>query len=656
MARQSLNAIGRLLFLYSVLLSTAATPYAQPRRDADQLGLRGYVLAPDGTPVSTGRVLAIRSASSRVTATIDRAGHFRLVPEADGPQQIVITAPGFAPYRFSITVPASKTVSLPVIRLSPATYFRARFVTAAGEPINSPTLRRLSIDSRGMQIPDPLDGQATEVDGDGGITIGPLPRGVTVMVVDLPAFAQTRLRDVVVTGKDPLIDAGVITIQPGAVLHADVVDENGAPVAAHEVWIEDAAPQSPLYFLPVKTNPQGRAVFARLAPGRYRLWTKTKDLCGNQPLSLARVILVGTNGIVQARIVVSGRATFRVVSPLGPMNGRTIRATPETNTPAPWLRPFVELSALGRRPSMPVPSSSSCSGATDADGRVTLGGLPPGPTNVEVRLFNSTYVKRVTVPEGGREIVVEIPDGLVSVRVTDQRSNQPVARAQIVWTGSGGRVEASATGNGDALLEAVGTTAGRLAITAPEYQALEANFPEPPATVQEVALPPAPSRLQAKVVNAVGAALANAVVELAPTDQIDVSEIAITDARGVVSFLDAPGATRLTASAEGFVPAVLNVANDNRDAVVLTLSRGYRVMVSVESTVSGPRVVRVFNETGGSMDSVLDAHSERVFEGPGRISIGPLAPGTYLIELHDGRTPRQERVQIVDRDVSAIFR
>lgn len=640
----------------TLLGAAAVTPYAQ-QRSAGELGLRGYVLAPDGTAVSTGRVLGIRSATSRVTATIDRAGHFRLVPEADGPHQVVIATPGFAPYRFSITVPVSKTVILPVIRLTRATYFRARFVTAAGEPINSPTLRRRSVDTYGMQIPDAFDGQPTEqVDGDGAIIIGPLPRGVTSMAVDLPAFAQTRLRDVVVTGKDELIDAGVITVQPGAVLQAHIVDGTGAPVAAHDVWIEDAAPQSPLYFRPVKTNPQGRAIFERLGPGRYRLWTRTKDLCGNQPLTLARVISVGSGGIVQTRIVVSGRATFRVVSPLGPMNGRTVRATPEANTPAPWRRPFIELSALARRPSMPLPASSSCSGATDADGRVTLRGVPPGPANVEVRLFNSTFVKRVIVPEGGREIAVEIPDGLVSVRVTDQRSNQPVARAQIVWTGNGGRVEASATGNGDALLEAVGATAGRLAITAPDYQPLEANFPEPPATVQEVALPPAPSRVQAKVVNASGAALANAVVELAPTDPIDVSDIAVTNAGGSVSFLDAPGTPRLTASAEGFVPAALSVSNDNRDTVVLTLSRGYRVITSVESEVPGQRFLRVLNETGASMDNVLDARSERSFEGPGGISLGPLAPGTYVIELRDGRGSRQERVQIVDRDVSALFR
>ncbi|MEO8682655.1 MAG: carboxypeptidase-like regulatory domain-containing protein [Vicinamibacterales bacterium] len=660
MARHSLNAAAGLLFFCIALFSAAVTPYAQPRRDADEQGLRGYVLAPDGTPVSSGRVLAGRFAAGRVSTTIDRTGHFRLVPETPGLYQVAIAAPGFAPYRVNLTVPSSKTITLPVIRLSRATYFHARFVTAAGEPLNSPTLRLRSVDTHGMPILDPLEGPAADqIEADGSITIGPLPWGVTMMAVDVPPLAQTRLRDLVVTGKDPLIDAGVITIQPGGVLHADIVDEHGTPVPAHDVWIEDAAPQSPLSFRPVKTNPQGRAIFDRLGPGRYRVWTRAKERCGSLPLSLARGVLVAGSGIQHVRIVIGGRATFRFVSPLVPMNGRTIQATPETNMPAPWQRALVDLSPLVRRPPMmPLPQSSSCSGATDADGRVTLSNFPPGPASVELRLFNSTYMKRVIVPDGGREITVEIPDGLLSVRVTDQRSNEPVGRAQIVWTGNGGRVEATSTGNGDALLEAVGTNGGQLAITAPDYEPLEADFTEPPATVQEVALPrAAATRVQVKVVSALGAALANAVVELAPTDPMGASDMAVTDANGVATFLDAPtGTPSLTASAEGFIPVARRVSNDNRDMVVLTLSRGYRVIASVESGATGPRLVRVFNEAGDSMDHVLDADSARSVEGPGRLSIGPLAPGTYVIEVDDGRAPWQERVQIVDRDVAAIFR
>ena len=182
-----------------------------------------------------------------------------------------------------------------------------------------------------MTIADPLDGQpADQFETDGTVTIGPLPRGTTMIVVDAPPFAQTRLPDIVVTGTEPLLDGGVITIQLGAVLQADIVDENDAPVTAHDVWIEDAAPQSPLVFRPARTDPKGRALFDRLAPGRYRVWTKTKERCGNFVLSLARVVSVGTSDIRRARVVIGGKATFRVVSSLGPMIGKIVRVTPDT--------------------------------------------------------------------------------------------------------------------------------------------------------------------------------------------------------------------------------------------------------------------------------------------------------------------------------------
>ena len=65
----------------------------------------------------------------------------------------------------------------------------------------------------------------------------------------------------------------------------------------HEVWIEDAVPPTPLSFQPVKTNEQGRAVFDRLAAGRYRVWTKTVDRCaGRVELTISRLVAVGGRG------------------------------------------------------------------------------------------------------------------------------------------------------------------------------------------------------------------------------------------------------------------------------------------------------------------------------------------------------------------------
>ena len=63
-----------LLLLVDAQAPAPATPRAQPPV-VEEVGVTGYVLAPDGTPVSVGTVVS----DTRTTASIDRAGRFRLV-------------------------------------------------------------------------------------------------------------------------------------------------------------------------------------------------------------------------------------------------------------------------------------------------------------------------------------------------------------------------------------------------------------------------------------------------------------------------------------------------------------------------------------------------------------------------------------------------
>lgn len=79
-------------------------------------------------------------------------------------------------------------------------------------------------------------------------------------------------------------------------------------------------------------------------------------------------------------MIVGGRATFRVMSQLGPMKSTLISAAPnELSSP----RPFA----------FPLSTPSGCRGTTDADGRVTLTNFPPEPAHVNVPMGNSTYVR-----------------------------------------------------------------------------------------------------------------------------------------------------------------------------------------------------------------------------------------------------------------------
>jgi carboxypeptidase family protein len=640
-----------------VLLALLAVPASLASQGAaDEPGIYGYVLAPGGIPVSGGTV-AYPSFAASASTSIDRFGRFRIPVDRTGAYRVTVSVPGFAPYQFRVTVPASRTVRLPVIHLEPATYFRVRFVSPTGEPITSPAIRRRSFDGSSVPIFDAPNASSVEFDADGATRIGPLPHGITTLALDTPIFAQTRVPNVSVTGADALLDGGTIVVQPGSTLHVDLLDASGMPVPDEIVVLEDVLPLSPLQFPPVRTNAEGRVTFERLAAGRYRVRTAAVGRCVTQLLALARTVTASGTGIVNTRIFVDGKATFRISSPAGPVKGIVVSALPDNPVPTSPVflagRGALSLIALSL-------NTTNCRGTTDADGRVTLTSFPPGPSDIAVHFANSLYVRRLDVPIGGSDVAVSIPDGFLPVRVIDAVKHDPVPRAFVTWTiEGGGRAEATTTITGDALLEGVGTRPGILTVRAPGFQPAAERLAEPPGIVHDVALIPLPdTSLPVHVVTASGDALPNAVVEVAPASPLWAPQLAVTDAKGVVTFPDVPAGTlRVTAIATGYVASTMRVSRDNRAGAELTLSPGYRVTVSVElPATSGPLRVRVINGTGQTMDALLDAASDRGLEPPGRPSLGPLPPGDYVIELRGAREQRQERIRIVDRDVVATLR
>ena len=534
---------------------------------ADSPAVSGSVRAPDGSSVTQGTVALMTSPANLVTGTIDRDGHFRVTPDAPGRLRLFISVPGYAPHRVTVTVPPSRRIALPPITLHEATYFRARFVTADGEPLAAGGLRRQSIDGDGFSIPDPLGHVRERTDEDGSLRIGPLPLGRTLLVFDRPGFAQTRLRDIDVTGTQPVIEGGTIVIAPPSRVEVEIVDGRGAPVPRHDVWIEDTTQPSPLFFPSVKTNDEGIAVFERLSARRYRVWTRT-ERCNNLELSIARVVSPGGG---RARFQIGGRAAIRVTSAV-PLIGRQVGAAPDSPGQSPWQARFTSFAARTPRPQIAAPS---CTGATDVDGRVTLASFPPGPAHVRVHLFNSAYFARVSVPNSGAEIAVAVPDGLIPVKVTNRLSGRPIAAAQVTWLAGGGRVEATATANGDVLLEAAAAGGGTLTVSAGAYQTLEGVFEETPDTLQEVSLVPLPSAgIQVRVVSSDSGSTAGAIVELVPRSPGEAAEFVATDPKGFATFVDVlPGTFQLNAYAEGFAIASVRVPDEARAAIVITMKR-----------------------------------------------------------------------------------
>lgn len=551
--------------LLAIALGTLAS--AQSARVVDQTGLRGVVLTHEDAPVASGAVvLQSWDSSSNISAPIGRDGRFRAVLTTSGLHRMTVTSPGFAPHRVNVIVPPSRNVALPAIRLSAPTYFRARFVTAAGEALQSPNLRRRFLGADGMPA-GAVDGQGPSVDHEGAVTLGPLPRGVTALALDMPMLALTPMRDVTVTGEGGVVDAGTITVQPGTVLHVDLIDGTGAPVPSHFATIEPVAPFSALTPRGANTDKQGRASFDRLAAGRYRVNASAIDPCNRGPrLSASRLVAVNGTGEVHQRIELAGTVRLYVTSPFGPLAGVTASVSPDTGEPpvAPQLRV----------PGRPVMTAGRCAGTTDADGRVSFTNVPPGPIRIEVRSGNSTHQRRATVRSFGPEIAIAIPNGFLQAQVTNELTGRPVGGAAITWSGDGRRVQSDSTATGAALLEGVGDGTGSIEVTARGFAADGAKVTITQSGIYEVTLrPDPPAQRRVRVVGAGDEPVSGAIVELLPPTVLDVGVIAVTDAKGVVVFPDAPqGTLSAIASADGFAPVSFSLPGDTDAPVVVTLT------------------------------------------------------------------------------------
>ena len=176
---------------------------------------------------------------------------------------------------------------------------------------------------------------------------------------------------------------------------------------------------------------------------------------------------------------------------------------------------------------------------------------------------------------------------------------------------------------------------------------------ELPATAVEVALEPTPPpNVQARIVTTARVPIPDAVVELAPPSAGEIGHIAVTNRAGEVTFFNAPRSPLLTAAASGFASRTLRIADAERTRTLIPLAQGYRAVLSVELPASiGRHAIRVFNARGVPIDHLLDIASDRSIDPPGAVTLGPLPPGEYTVEIQ-GTGRHRLTIRLVDRDVA----
>jgi hypothetical protein len=547
----------------SILAPVAAGLLAVAQSTADAPGLTGRVLDPAGEALPGAAVTADllgRPPGNRpaFSTSTDAHGRFHLDVSPGGSHLLQVTAPGFAPERIVLDLPPSRAMALPAIALSPETRVRARITLDGGAPVQVPALlgRSFAVDGtplhvdRGSLVLEPAD--------DGGVTFGPVPRGIAVLGIEAPPLARTRLPDVRVDGSRRLVDIGTVVIRPGAELHVRVTSPDGSPVARTWVSLGDGEAVSPFDGLRRATDEDGRVVFEGLARGRHVLTVRGDPPCRSTSPTYAHEVDVPDGGTRHERVIIGAATlTVRVSSHGQPMRGVRVSVYPVMPE---MRRPAWQAAAQGAATETPPPGPLECSGTTDADGQVAIAQVPMGSHHLRVHLLNATWSARLRMPAGPATMSIVLPEHAAAVRVVDAATGTPLAHADVRFEGERARVVAQTTVTGDALLEALPASAGTLTVVANGYEPLTRRLsPLGGPTGVRLRRVPAPA-VSCRVVDEHGRPLVGAVVLLQTQDGKN-GQVLLTDRFGGASFTrTGTRPVRLCAAAPGYAEASAVVA------------------------------------------------------------------------------------------------
>jgi hypothetical protein len=644
--------------LFAAGLTIAFGDTTESQAPSEPAGLSGYVLSSEERPVAEGSVTA-RIAGTEVVVPIDSSGRFHLDTRLSGSYDVDISSPGLTAQSMRIVMPPGSPLVLPPVRLTPAVYARVKLVSPRGDPLpaavawSSFRVNGTVIDGRAVgPRPNPVR------EADGSTLVGPLPRGVTMMAVDAPHLARMRLRDVRVTGDTPIIDAGTYVVEPGATLRVLVVDRDGKPIQGHDVFLDDGKIMGPFVIPPAKTDTEGVVRFDRLVPGTYRLRTRGLERCPLWYPMVQRLVKVGRGDVHERVILDLVNVTLRFAFRGTAVSVASVTIKSESSPPVmpSWLRDADPFLAFRFRV-FADPGEPACQGDADRSNSFNFVNVPSGDAVVNAMLGSSRWTRKIKVPPHGGEIVVQPSDGIAPLRVIAADDGAPVSGAGVTWQSGGTEVEAASQANGEVLLQAISPGAGRMTVRLPGFRTVARDVAAPPDVLQEIPLERNSTvQWSCRVLDESGKPISGAVVHFLPNDRMEAPIVVTTDANGVARFIEVRlGAARVMVMAPGYAVLVEPVKlTRNREEATIVLGRGYRALVEAPGLAAAGVAIRVRDERGLAMDSLMDATSDRTLGRSGRASIGPLPRGTYTVELHGAPEPLRHEVRVVDRDVRIV--
>lgn len=632
----------------------------------------GTLVGHEGLPPEEARLVIERwtetgLAAEPVAASFN-GGAFRFTLAQEGAFDLRIVAQGHEPILVEALEPAvGRRLDLGTLVLKRGGAILGQAVDAlTGVPLPGTVVRTVPMGTQGLLRIRDFEVPSTVAAADGRFLLSGLPAGGYELRLEHEGRALTTRRLLLATHETA--DLGSVPMGPGRIVLGTITDrhrpgaadgaspEAGATGAAepeaesYVVRVYDPAHQVLLPLLELQA-PGGMFEGPALAPGRYRL---TVD--GGRRLLTQEVEVPPAPGPAEIPLeLASVRLEGRILRNGAPVAGGSLYLEPALDPARFRGKLTLRHSQLQDREGTYGVPEGRLAATLGEDGRFALAGVPAG-------LFQGTVVEDpsgaivrrwITVPEERRASVsLELSGATLRGRAVDAATGLGLA-ADVRILGEGGlpvtRVQAREDGSfevpdlspGPYTLEARHEGYGAVEAAAEARLEDDGGNGGPPLVL--ALAPGSGGRLEVELLREDGSALASSMTTLL-TASGHMAAAGFTDRRGRKAFTNlAPGAYAVVwqdAVAGTGVSPLQRVEGGTTETLVLTLPRGgpLEAACPLEACAGAAvDVLRLVDAQGLDLTPYLSGAAPRLrFAADGRLSLGPVAPGTYRLQIEAG--------------------
>lgn len=630
--------------------------------------ISGILVSEDSSPVEEARIWlarlqgdAARTESRERVATED--GEFQLDLGQPGRYRVRVGAEGYSSQNLGeITVAEGEHRDLGVVALSRGAGVRGVVLDdASGEPVPGASVELVPQGTALYQALRQGGLHRTATDPQGRFELFGLDAGRFELRARHDDYATTT--DRFSLDRDEAVDLGEVMLEPGVRLRATLVDREGQPRPGLLARVLDPEGGSLTPLAQARSDREGRLEELQLASGRYRI-----EVYGDRLLLTQEIELPRGEETAERELVVGGVELSGVVTRDGePVAGGFLSLT--SSLDPGQHRGKVLMRGGGSGAEGFGFSHSQLTADVAGDGSFRIQDAPAGALQVTFHGDDGSSVqRRVVVPDVPRhELVLEIGGYALRGRVTEAESGAPLPAATVRVLDFSGTVVAQASSGPDGAFRVQDLESGEYTVEV-EAEGFQA------AVEPGVRVGPSTPPLQVALERGGGAEL---VIRLSRRDGSPMAGVPVTllteggrmvralltDGSGERRYGDlTPGAYFVVwsdaHSGTGISEPILLEDGETRVWDRVTPPGGSVEVTCPPDACAGLPVdhLAVYSPTGVDIGPYLSGISPALrFSRQGRLALGRLSHGTYLLRVWAGGTSREEVLTVgAEREVVGL--